>query len=210
MLLVSYHSASAQTPSGGGAEIVVVEHRVDVGSGVERSKGPLFGVAAQWQVAGRWEVGVRTAGGTLRGSSGVMDRKDAEVGLEVRYAAAPWLVVRSTVRRLVYTTDLARQAWTSVALGGEGRLALLGGAATGIVHAAVVPVVAVRGLPSPDAAIAAGAGMEFRRGAALLRVSYGLERFDFPDSNGARHLEQRSALTLGLSLQRRAAGPAAP
>ena len=81
VLLLACHPAMAQTPSGGGVEIAVVEHRVDVGSGVERSKGPVFGAAVHWQVASRWTVGVRTAGGTLQGSSGVMDRKIAEVGL---------------------------------------------------------------------------------------------------------------------------------
>jgi len=203
MLLLACHPAAAQTPSGGGVEIAVVEHRVDVGSGVERSKGPVFGAAVHWQVASRWTVGVRTAGGTLRGSAGVMDRKIAEVGLQASYDAASWLVLHSTWRRRVYVTDLARQAWTTLALGGEGRLSLLEGSAVGIVSATVQPSVSVRGLPAPDAAVTAGAGIEYRRGAARLILRYDLERYDFPERNGAPHLEQLSAFTVRFELRRR-------
>jgi len=180
----------------------VAEHRVDVGYGVERSSGALLGGTASLLVSRRLEVAVRVGGGTLGAtSSGAVDRDVAEVNVRLRGRATPWLVFEAGYARRMYSTVLARQAWTMLGVGVEGRVALLEGAIHGVARAELLPAVSVSGLPGPDLAFTSAAGVEYSHGALGAGAFYTLERYDFPTANSVQRLEQLTALTLRFDVR---------
>src|SRR5207247_9400533 len=72
----------------------------------------------------------------------------------------------------------------------------------GVVRAGLLPVVSVNGLPRPDVALTAAAGIEYRSGVVTGGLFYGLERYDFPDRGAGRRLEQVSTLTIRFGARR--------
>jgi len=148
----------------------------------------------------RLVLAVRALGGSLFGARGVLDRDVGELGVEGSVATGPWLALELGVTRRAYGTRLGRQTWTTVAAGATARVAFAGTMIHGVGHAALLPVVAVTGLPDPGVAFRAAAGLEYRIRATTLGVEYSLERYDFPVNQGVRRLEQLAALTLRLKL----------
>lgn len=145
----------------------------------------------------RWRVAVGLTGGTLKGTDGALDRDVGEIGIATGYAVIRWMRLEAALSRRVYGTDLARQRWALLRLGGLARVPFAGNAVHGFAGLSWMPVAAVPGLAQPDVAVAATAGLEYRRGRGRLRVRYGLERYDWA---APRRLEQLSALTVSWTL----------
>jgi len=146
---------------------------------------------------------VRAFGGSLFGSTGVLDRDVGELGVEASVLTLPWLVLQAGAARRAYSTRLGRQTWTLVSLGGTARMAFAGDAIHSVWRAALLPAVSASGLPGPDMAFRAATGLEYRIRTTTLGVEYSLERYDFPAEAGVRRLEQLSALSLRLELRLR-------
>jgi len=183
--------------------VSLVEHRVDAGFGVERSLGPILGGVGTLRFGPRLAVAVRAFGGSLFGSTGVLDRDVGELGVEASVLTLPWLVLQAGAARRAYSTKLGRQTWTLVSLGGTARMAFAGDAIHSVWRAALLPAVSASGLRGPDMAFRAATGLEYRIRTTTLGVEYSLERYDFPAEAGVRRLEQLSALTLRLELRLR-------
>jgi hypothetical protein len=181
--------------------VSLAEHRVDAGFGVERSLGPILGGVGTLRLGSRLAIAVRALGGSLFGSSGVLDRDLGELGVEGSVAAGPWLSLQVGAARRAYGTTVARQTWTIVDVGAAARVAFAGGTIHGVGRTALLPVVSVTGLPDPGVAFRAATGLEYRVRAATLGVEYSLERYDFPVNQGVRRREQLAALTLRLELR---------
>ena len=101
-----------------------------------------------------------------------------------------------------YTTATARQRWTTVEIGAEARLDFATSPVRGVLRGGLLPVVSVNGLPRPDVALTAAAGIEYRGGSVTGGLWYGLERYDFPDVGAGRRLEQVSTLSVRFTVQR--------
>ena len=181
--------------------VSLVEHRVDVGFGVERSLGPVLGAVGAVELAPRLTLALRALGGTLYGAPSVLDRDVGEIGVAARVGATSWLDAEAGVARRVYATSIARQGWTLIHVGAAARVAFAGNAIRGVASAGVLPVASVAGLPNPDRAFRARTGLEYRIRSATLTCDYSLERYDFPTQQGVRRLEQLSALNLRLDVR---------
>jgi hypothetical protein len=182
-----------------------LRHRVDAGFGVEPSSGVLVGVEAAVSVGDRLTLRLLTQAGSFHAdASGAIDRDVAEVGVQAEVLTFPWLTAQAGLRRRTYSTNLARQPWTTIHVGAEARVPFTETGVSGIVRAALLPGVWVRGLRQPDLAFAVASGMEYRRRRASLAVLYSLERYRFPAVGGAQRREQVVGLTLaaGWSLKR--------
>src|SRR5438128_949411 len=146
----------AQLPVSGTAAVSLVEHQVDIGYGVEESRGLLFGAEGAVTLASRLELTLRAAGGSLStDATGAENRDVGEVGLQASVAAARWLALRGALTSRTYTTAIARQRWTTVELGAEARLDFATTPLRGVLRGGLLPVVKVRGLPGPDVALTA-------------------------------------------------------
>ncbi len=199
--VVAPRSVRAQRALTGSAFVSLAEHRVQAGFGVERVSGGLLGLKASLRVRSQVNVAVRVEGGSLKASdSGVFDRDVGEIGVDARVSAARWLELQTGVARRVYSTVLARQAWTLVAAGAGVRLGLVGDAVHGLASASWLPVTSVSGLPRPDLAFRAATGLEYSRAGLTFGLAYSLERYDFPAQGTVRRLEQLSALTFQLDV----------
>ena len=181
--------------------VSLAEHRVDAGFGIEHSLGPILGGVATLRFGSRLTLAGRALGGSLFGSTGVLDRDVGELGVEASVVTAPWLAFQARAVRRAYSTKLGRQTWNMVGLGATARAAFAGDAIHGVWRVTLLPVVSVSGLRDPDVAFRAAAGLEYRVRTATLGVEYSRERYDFPPEAGVRRLEQLSALTLLLELR---------
>ena len=192
----------AQITVAGSAAVSLVEHRVDIGNGIEESRGLLFGAGGVVDFRSRLEVTIGVAGGSLStNAAGAENRDVGEVGIEASFLPVRWLAIQGSARSRAYSTAIARQHWTTVGLGAEARLDFATSPVRGVLRGGLLPVVAVKGLPGPDAALAAAAGMEYRSGSITGGLFYGLERYDFPDVGAGRRLEQVSKLTFLVTVQ---------
>jgi len=181
----------------------LAEHRVDAGYGVERSSGALVGGAATLHIGHRSELSLRAVGGTLTSStSSAIDRDVGEIAVEARWLASSWLALDVGAARRVYSTDLARQVWSSGGAGVEAILPLVESRLNGVLHVSLRPVVSVSGTQGPDLGAMASAGIEYRRARVGMRALYSVERYDFPARAGVERLEQVSALTLQVEISR--------
>jgi hypothetical protein len=189
----------------GRAEVGRLEHRIRLAGLLEPSSGTLLAGALGVEVGERFEVWGEAMGGHLVADSpDGEDRDVAEVQLLGGMHLRPWVTLQSGVTVRTYATPLARQRWTTLRLGAEGRLPLAIGGLQGIVRGHWMPVVAVSGVARPDVALTAGAGLEWRGRRVGLSAFYTLERYDFPGSDpSTRRLEEVSALrvraTIGIS-----------
>ncbi|HLZ46807.1 MAG TPA: hypothetical protein VKQ05_14120, partial [Gemmatimonadales bacterium] len=102
---------------------------------------------------------------------------------------------------------IARQRWTSVAIGAETGLDFATSPVRGVLRGSLLPVVSVSGLPRPDVALTTAVGIEYRGGSVTGALYYGLERYDFPNVGAGRRLEQVSTLTVRFTVQRGARRP---
>ena len=192
----------AQTTLSGTAAAALVVHQVDIGHGVEESRGLLLRAEAAVALS-RLEVLIRAAGGSLSTSAAGAENRDVgEVSLEASVMPAPWLALRASGTSRTYATAIARQHWTLVEMGAEVRLDFTTSPVRGILRGGLLPVVSVNGLPRPDVALTAAAGIEYRSGSVTGGLLYGLERYDFPPSGATRRLEQLNTVTFRITMQR--------
>jgi hypothetical protein len=193
----------AQITVSGTAAASLVEHQVDIGYGIEESRGLLFGAEGAVDFRSRLELTIRAAGGSLSSNTtGAENRDVGEVGLQTSVTAARWLALRGAVTSRSYSTAIARQRWTTVEVGAEARLDFATSPVRGMLRGGLLPVVSVNGLPRPHVALTAAAGLEYRSGSITGGLWYGLERYDFPDVGAGRRLEQVSTLTVRFTVQR--------
>jgi hypothetical protein len=184
-----------------GAEARYLEHRVFAGNGVELSSGTLFGAQVVLSIGSHVEIGGGGASGSLTADSASAD--DATLARGSGYVAVlpvPWLAVRAGGAIHAFTTAFAVQRWTSLRLGGEGRLHFMGGRVTGIARLELYPVMSVSGLAKPSRGFGATSGLIFRSGPVSASLLYEFERYDFPQVNGVQRREQLGSLTVGLGL----------
>ena len=201
----------AATPAAGVAQITVsgsalvslVEHQVDIGYGDEESRGLIVAAEGAVDVGSRFIFGVRAAGGSLATqATGAQNRDLGEVRIQASLVPARWLALRGATTWRTYTTVLARQRWATVEVGAEARLDFATSPMRGVLRGGLLPVVSVDGLPKPDVALTAAAGLEYRGGSLTGGLFSGLERYDFPDVGAGRRLEQLSTLTFRVTVQR--------
>lgn len=189
------------------------DHRVDAGLGFERSTGPLFGVQLDLESQAAMSLTLRALGGTIDPRTPAAEpRGVGQVSATGRLAVTSWLRATATARVRSYDGPLARQRWSELAVGGEGRTPLFGGRVDGTVGASLAPICRVSGLPSPNLAIAATAALRHSGERLDLALSYSLARYDFPEVRGVRRAEEESLLLVraGLRIGRRNRDRAAP
>lgn len=200
-------AACALTPAAAAAQRFVaatgsaqaVEYRLDAGFGLERYTGLVARGGMTLEIRAPFELAVDVGLGRLAGrTAGALDRDVGQLGIAARVHLADWLVGESGLIVRAFGTDLARQRWVVLGVGGEARLPFLGGAMQGVARAAYLPGVWVNGLQQPDLAFTAAAGLELRRGRVRARLLSLLERYDF-----AARPEQLSALGLEVDVSLR-------
>ena len=206
LVLAARTGAAAQVALSGVGGLMVAEHRVDAGFGVERTLGPVASAGIVVHLHSRLWMALQASAGSLgaRASQG-MDRDFGEVTVTAQWRGRSWLAAEVGATARSYSSLVGRQRWILVRTGGEVRVPLAWGGAEGVLRLGYLPVVAVSTLEAPRLAFAAGAGMEYRRGRARLRAVYELERYDFPVTGTANRLEQLSAVSVSLSVRLRRA-----
>ncbi|MGH7644174.1 MAG: hypothetical protein ACREMR_01175 [Gemmatimonadales bacterium] len=198
-LCATGRTAASQVGATAGAFVAPTEHRVDAGFGLERSFGLTFGAEGTVHVRPWLDADLHLQGGTLwSDDAGVVDRDLAELGAQARVRPVTWLAFTVGATRRTYSSVIARQRWTLLSVGTEIRLSFSGGATSGVLRVAALPVVDVNGLGDANAGFSVAAGMEYRRDRLEAVLWYSLERYEWPAGVGGRRLEQLAALTLVL------------
>lgn len=195
--------AAAQTSLVGGAEIARVEYRIRAAGHVDASSGPVFGGALGLRLGKRFVLWGEALGGHLTPAPQSPDgeaRDLAEVRLLGGAQLSPWLTLQAGASVRAYSTPLARQRWTTLRLGAEAHVPLALEGVYGLVRGQWMPVVSISGVPRPDVAFAAAAGLEWRRSRVSLGALYSLERYDFPASATTGRLEELASLQLRATL----------
>lgn len=178
------------------------DHRVDMGLGLERSAGPLFGAQLDLEPDERVMVTLRALGGTLNPKTPAAEpRAVGELALTTRLDMVSWF--RGTVTALgrSYDGPLARQHWSELSLGGEGHGMLIDKMLEASVGLSLAPVVKVSGRDGPDLAVAGLARLRHSGERLDLSLGYSLERYDFAARGGARRVEEISMLIFRAGLR---------
>jgi hypothetical protein len=179
------------------AVVALADHRVDAGFGFERTAGTLFGVQVEAIPLEGTLVSLRALGGSLGTREGAADQRDiGEVNATARWRLVPWLDARAGFTTRTFTSSLARQRWTSAAIGADLRMTMLEGRIEGTTGAQLLPLVRVSGHGSPNVAFGASMGIRYVARRYLMALGYQLERYDFPAVADERRLEEHSMLTL--------------
>jgi len=181
------------------ASVSLVEQRVDLGlgSGVQRTFGPVAGVHATFLATPWLELSGRARSGHLSAKTGAAEARDVgEVGMGASVLASPSLAFTAGFQVRSFAGTFGTQRWTSLSLGVEERPVFIAGALRAVFRAAILPLVSVNGLPSPNIAVSVGSGLEWTRGPWSGTALYTLERYDFPEQGSARRLEQFGGLTI--------------
>jgi hypothetical protein len=175
----------------------MVDHRADIGTGVERTSGPVFGIQLDAWRSPALMLSVHGAGGTLDSRSPLAGQRDiGEVGADARMRVLSWLDARAGATVRSFTSELARQRWTQLSVGADSRIAMLGGRIDGTAGAALLPFVRVSGHEAPRLAFAASMGLHHSSRRFDLGLLYQLERYDFAETAGASRKEEHSVLLL--------------
>ncbi len=183
------------------AVAAVADHRVDIGTGTEKTSGLVFGAEFNLPLARQLSVGGQVLAGELSaGATGIEDRTLTDLGLKLSYGALPWgsLELGTGIRN--YTTTFSTQRWASISTGGRAHLTALNGLVLGHVSFAFLPLVSVSGIQSPSLGLQAGAGLDFREGRFTAGLRYELERFNFPARVGIQRIEQFAILRFRVGL----------
>lgn len=192
----------AQIAFQGSVHVERAEHRVrDAGTLIPAS-GTLYGGAVTVDVGRRFTITGEALGGRFAADTApsIDDHSLAQLQLLGGMKVSPWLTVQAgPVFRNVANT-LARQQWTALRLGGEARVPLGLEGVRGVVRGYWMPLVSVSGLPRPDVALAASAGVEWRGPRIGVGTRYGLERYDFPANAGDRRIEEIAVLQAWVSV----------
>ena len=179
------------------AVVALADHRVDAGLGFERTTGPLFGVQLEAIPLEGTLLSIRALGGALGARTPSTDARDlGEVAATARMRLVPWLDARAVLTTRTFTSSLARQRWTSAAIGADLRMTMLEGRLEGTAGGQFLPLVRVSGHTPPDIGFSASMGLRYVARRYLVAFGYQLERYDFPTIAAERRLEEHTLLTL--------------
>jgi hypothetical protein len=184
--------------------LMLADHRVDPGTGVEHTSGLMYGAGFEATTRGWLSVRAEITSGTLTSrQAGVRDRSVTDARLDVGVAAFPWLTLLAGGGLRVYKQD-AQENWRFLHFGAEAHFPLGGDALAGMVRLTLSPVVSrTTGVPStlsPSFAMAAASGLQLRYRLLFAGVEYAIESYSFPSSGGTTRLEEFSGLRLRLGL----------
>lgn len=180
-----------------------VEHRVEAGTGVEVSRGPLVGATVGVALRPQLEIAVTAEVGKLNPDGPGEERDVGQLGLAARLHLGSWFTAEVAARARSFTAPIARQHWTTVYVGGAARVPFAGGRWSGQIQGGVFPVVSVDGLSGARLAVFAAAGVAYRADPLTFSVQYWAERFDFRPANGTARLEQLTGLRAAVALRLR-------
>jgi len=196
LLLIGPRPARSQSPWLVSGRLALVEERVDAGFDLERFSGVGLGLEVERRLGSRFTIGLGGQGATLQpDASGDLDRRIGEAALNALMSMTPaWgLYGGLTVRAIA--NDAGRQRWLLGRIGAEVRPAFTGDRFRAIGRLGVIPISSVDGLSPSSLAFDGAAGLEYQQDRWALKLVYGLERFAFTSSTGARRDEQFSTLT---------------
>lgn len=206
ILLAGASPVAGQSSWTATAHMAIIDYRVKAGSGVERFNGWALGVGIARQLGPRLTVRLMGQGAQLRPEvADDMDRRIGDAELSARLTVADWWGFYSGLTLRAVANDVERQRWMFGRIGVAVQPAFTGGGVRAIGRLGVIPIAAVKGLPSASFGFDGAVGLDYDRAGVTLSVLYGLERFGFPSRNGIARSEQLSALTLrgGIRLGRR-------
>lgn len=193
-MMVGAGGAAAGQRLSGAAGLAAADHRVDAGTGVEVSRGPVIQAGVLAAFGARWTVSLDAMVGALSADGSWPDRDVAELRGALGFRATSWLRLEAGYGSRVYSAPIASQRWNTASLAAEGTLNFANARLSGTGRFAWLPSVTVTELDSPDLAFATAAGVEYRPGALGFGLSYWLERYDFPTAAGVTRSEQLSGL----------------
>jgi hypothetical protein len=185
------------------AVLVLAEHRVDPGTGVEATDGLMYGLGLE--VTRGWlSVGAQLATGALGSSEpGIRDRTTTDLAMDVGVVAFPWLTLAASGGLRVYEQD-AQENWRFIGVTGDLHFPLGTDALTGQLRLTLLPLVSratsVAGAAEPDFGLRGAAGLHFQRRKLSADILYFMERYVFPSSGGVTRLEQFSGLRFRIGL----------
>jgi hypothetical protein len=186
------------------AILVLADHRVDPGTGVEHTSSLMYGAGFEATTRGWLSVRGEISTGTLTSrQTGVRGRSVTDARLDVGVAAFPWLTLLAGGGLRVYKQD-AQENWRFLRFGAEARFPLGGDALAGMVRFTLSPMVSrttsVPSTLSPSFAMAAASGLQLTYRLLFVGLEYAIESYTFPSSGGATRLEEFSGLRLRLGL----------
>ncbi|MGA2382493.1 MAG: hypothetical protein ABSG61_03580 [Gemmatimonadales bacterium] len=186
------------------AILVLADHRVDPGTGVEHTSSLMYGAGFEATTRGWLSVrGEITAGTLTSRQTGVRDRSVTDARLDLGVAAFPWLTLLAGGGLRVYKQD-AQENWRFLRFGAEARFPLGVDALTGMVRFTVSPMVSratgATSALSPSFAMAGASGLQLTYRLLYVGVEYAVESYTFPSSGGITRLEEFSGLKLRLGL----------
>lgn len=187
---------AAQVLFEGRAEIGRAEHRVRDAGVLEVTSGTVLGAGLGLVADRRWELWGSVRGGRLAAVGAGEDRDFAEVEVVGGAQLHPWLTMEAGVTVRTYSSTLARQRWSALCVGAHANIPLALEGLRGIVRGQWMPATSVNGLPRPNVALAAAAGLEWQGPRVGLGALYALERYDFPAGAVPRRLEEFASLRL--------------
>ncbi|HKA58868.1 MAG TPA: hypothetical protein VKD28_09655 [Gemmatimonadales bacterium] len=177
------------------------EHRIRDAGGLMPATGTVFGAAVGADLGRQFTVSAEALGGRFAAdnAASIDDHSIAHVLLLGGMKVRPWLTVQAGPVFRNVSNDVARQQWTALRVGGEAYVPLGLEGVRGVLRGYWMPLVSVSGLPRPDVALAASAGVEWRGPRIGVGTRYVLERYDFPENAGDRRIEEVSALRVWVS-----------
>jgi hypothetical protein len=194
-LLVGVPAAAQRPPLTASLTGSVVEHRVSIGDGAEQATGLVLGMAANARVRPWLDVRLGLSGGSLQADwAPSEDRTLGQIDVTADAFPLPWLGLVTSVVVRGYEGTLARQRWTMLTMGPEGRMALYGSSVHGTARVAFAPLVSVSNTSGPERALLGAIALSYERKRLEAGLEYTIERYDFPVTSGARRLEQLSGL----------------
>ncbi len=184
--------------------VVLADHRVDPGTGVEHTSSLMYGAGFEATTRGWLSLrGELTTGTLAAGQAGVRDRRVTDARLDVGVAAFQWLTLLAGGGLRVYTQD-AQENWSFIRVGAEAHFPLGVEALSGMVRFTLSPLVSrTTSAPttlSPNFAMAGASGLQLVYRRLTVGLEYAIESYTFPSSGGFTRLEEFSGLKLRLGL----------
>lgn len=173
----------------------IVEHRVSIGDGAEQATGVVAGLAVNGRVRPWLDLRLAASGGRLQADwEPSEDRTLGQIDVTADAFPLPWLGLVTSVVVRGYEGALARQRWTMLSVGPEGRMALYGSSVHGTARVGFAPLVSVSKTTGPERALLGSVSLSYERRRLEVGLEYAIERYDFPATAGERRLEQLSGL----------------
>jgi hypothetical protein len=195
----------------GSATAALTMHSARLSSAVSESRS---GVLVGGQLAAAPHKQITMTGdfrlGTLAGDNGIgEDMRVTEFGGELTWWPAQWFGLRGGYTRRSESTVLGRQQWQFVNATAVTRFRFVGGAISTVSALSILPwgdftgnVDAANNKVSPNSLSLAGEmGVEAQTRYISAALLYYVERFTFPEVNGAERRDQFSSLRFRLGMQ---------